>query len=126
VHTYFPCCIGVINVIIVLIRIDKYKTAASFAFIPRLMNALNAANLRSILFNAIYILMESTLRISSPVVLGLLLSALEDPSSPPYWAYVLAVVLGLMNLMQTFLHGWSFLFAYKVSCTTRPPVLGFN
>lgn len=98
---------------------NSYATAKRFLFIPKLMNALNYSNLHMIIINTIFTLMESALRIASPVVLGIFLRALIDKTTPVEEAYKYACILGGMNLLQTFLHGISFFFAYGMGVGWR-------
>lgn len=83
------------------------------------MVAMNFATRDSVLFNALYSTIESILRISSPVLLGVLLRSLLDPKTPTYYPYVIAIVLGLLNILQTFIHGLAYYFAYKLGFTWR-------
>ena len=88
-------------------------------FVPKLMVAMNSANWNDVVYNAIFSGVESILRISSPVLLGILLQSLLDPSTPVYYPFVIALVLGLLSILQTIVHGLAFYFAYILGFTWR-------
>ena len=99
--------------------IEAYTEAKSMLFIPKLMVAMNFANRDGVVYNAIFSAVESILRISSPVLLGILLRSLLDPNTPAYYPYVIAIALGLISILQTFVHGLAFYFAYILGFTWR-------
>lgn len=106
----------------------NYAEAKPILFVPKLMCAMNSSTKPSIIINSITSLMEGALRIASPVVLGQLLAALIDKSVPLWYTFVLAIILGSMSFLQTFIHGVSFYFAYIMGVTwkTSTIALVFN
>jgi ATP-binding cassette subfamily C (CFTR/MRP) protein 4 len=92
---------------------QAYLNSKKFWLIPRLMIAQNIAANRMVCLNILFTFMESSLKIASPVVLGLFLQSLVDKDTSAQYCYGLAALLGGMSLLQTLAHGFAFFFAYK-------------
>lgn len=96
------------------IPIGAYSNSRRNWIFPQLMNALYTANRDVVGLNVMFTLLESAIKISNPIVLGHLLHALQNSDVSDPTAYLFALLLGVMNMSQTFLHGVSFFFAYRM------------
>lgn len=99
----------------------NYHRSQNFFFIPKLMVALIKTNYIHAIIASIFCVLEGATRVSLPVVLIYFLRALEHKDKT--YAYVYAILMGIIGFLQTFIHhvlffytmraGWN----WKTACT---------
>lgn len=93
--------------------------------IPRLLIALCSTVWSQFLLVGIYYLLEGLLRILSTILLGLFLQSLQNPDESIDKAFLLALILGLANLLQNFIHHVSFFYSMKMGNNMKIATIGF-
>lgn len=96
---------------------DSYSTSVSMFGIPRLLIALLKTQKDVVFRSMMCALLEGAVRVSGPVILGLLLKALTSDS--PNVAFAYALCLGFANLTQTIVHHILFLHTMRLGWNWR-------
>jgi hypothetical protein len=97
----------------------------SICGIPRLLIALCSTVWWQFLLVGFYYLLEGVLRIFSTILLGLFLQSLQNMDQSIDQSFVLALILGLANLLQNFIHHVSFFYSMKMGNNMKIATIGF-
>lgn len=98
---------------------NEYSKQRAVLIFPRLLVSLFSAYSTDLMLSGLYSLLEGTTRVAAPVVLGLFLSELQKNDSPIWKAYLWAVVLCVLNIMQLLVHHILFLITYRDGCNFK-------
>lgn len=110
-----------------IIALEKaYATSKSMYGIPRLIIAMAKSRWFDCIIITSWAIAEGVVRIASPVVLHLLLSAMQDPSNEyeSKLAYTWAGVLGVLSLAQAIIHHILFLYSMRMGWFWKISAMG--
>ena len=94
-------------------------------FVPRLIMALYLANWEDFLWTNVWAVTEGALRVGSPVIILLLIRALNDASTQGYRdAFLYAGILGLLNVVQTVVHHVLFFLSMRMGANWKVATTG--
>lgn len=98
--------------------------STSCGIVPRLVVAL--AKTQSFVFalTAILTFLEGAFRVTTPIFLGMFLNDLQDEDSPTKNIFLLALVLSILNICQTFTHHVVFYYTMRLGYTFRTSTIG--
>ena len=77
-----------------------------------------------LLLSGLLILLEGAFRVTTPLVLGLFLQDLQDEDSPAEKIFLLALLLSVLNILQTFMHHVAFYYTMRLGYGFRSVTIG--
>lgn len=99
-------------------------SSTSFGYIPRLAVALAKTQPFTLVLSGVLLLLEGAFRVSTPLVLGMFLKDLENENSPRENIFLFALLLSVLNILQTFLHHVAFYYTMRLGYGFRSVTIG--
>jgi ATP-binding cassette, subfamily C (CFTR/MRP), member 4 len=103
---------------------SSFFTSVSYGYIPRLVVALAKTQTFVFFLTGLLTFLEGSFRVTTPIILGMFLNDLQDDDSPAKNIFLLAFMLSVFNMLQTFTHHVVFYYTMRLGYTFRTVTIG--